>query len=406
MLRGSNQRMHVGWVMSMLLSGSAWACGANQDRPPFASESSAEPTDDPSLLQGTGAQTSAGSQPLLEGPQTTATPSGCGETTVTLDVVRPNFYFVLDASASMLEPIPGLSSTNRHLAARTAIANMLRLVGHRVNYGAATFPGVDGDGCGGGTETFPTSPGDEFDLGRQEDGPTLRSLLFNLRQRSPAGATPITATLDALQPVVRELDGPTTLFLVTDGAPNCGQSSSCAASECIPNIEQASFSGGPNCNATFNCCRGDFSYLCLDAAGPVAQLTELAENDISTYVIGIPGSETFAQVLDEMARAGGRPRSDAERLYYAVEDAEQLAATLAGLGEELAIDCRIRLSQPSKNAAALTVRADGQLLEVGSDWTFVDGSTIELTGDRCSAWRSAEIRSIEVVTSCPVTEIR
>ena len=400
MLWGSNQRAGAAMTACLVLS-----CGAEDKRPPFADESTAEASNDTPLSRVTESSEGSPAQPLLVDPATELD-SACGETTVALEVIRPNFYFVLDASASMLEPIPGVAATTRHLAARTAIADMLRSVGHRVNYGAATFPGSSSDGCSTGTQAFVTSAGDEFNPEQQEDGATLSSLLFNLRQRSPAGGTPIGATLEAVRPIVEDLVGPTTLFLLTDGAPNCDLSAQCEISACIPNIERASFRGGPSCDANFNCCTDLFPHLCLDASGPVRELEALEKRNISTFVIGIPGSETYAAVLDEMARAGGTAREDSEQLYYAVADAEELATTIAGLGEELAIDCRIELNQPSRNAAALTVRADGRLLDATRDWVFVNGSTIELVEETCDAWRAADIRKIDVLSSCPIAEVR
>src|SRR5690606_2047801 len=115
--------------------------------------------------------------------------------------------------------------------------------------------------------------------------------------------------------------GKTFVVLLTDGAPNCNLSRSCTAKDCIPNLEGVAFSDGTTCNADFNCCAPDwFPHLCLDGDPTLDELTRLAEVDVSTYVIGLPGGNAYADLLNRMAIAGRTARD-----RQAVENVDQTA---------------------------------------------------------------------------------
>ena len=66
--------------------------------------------------------------PAFVQPESTAL---CGQTTVGLELVRNNLYFVLDASGSMTATIPGTEEQTRYEAAVGAVEEVLLGVGHR-----------------------------------------------------------------------------------------------------------------------------------------------------------------------------------------------------------------------------------------------------------------------------------
>lgn len=333
--------------------------------------------------------------------------ASCGLVDVEHEIVRPNFYFVLDASSSMQELMPNSGGTSRHLAARRAILDMLRHVGHRVNFGAALFPDPDeADGCSAGREVFGMRPGEPLaDDGSDND--LLEALAFTLRKYSPDGATPVTSTLEMVAKTLETVKGPTALFLLTDGAPNCDLEEPCALEQCIPNIESAEFQGGPRCNEEFNCCAPDFlPHLCLDENDASRRLKELSDGGTPTYVIGIPGSEVYADVLDAMAIAAGTDRGG-DSAYYSVTDASDLALTLTDLGQQLSASCGFDLGSPPENAELLRVLLDGDetFQDEPDGWEWTGDQSIALKGTACDAWRASEILRVRVVESCKV-EVR
>src|SRR5690606_8638566 len=105
---------------------------------------------------------------------------------------------------------------------------------------------------------------------------------------------------------------------------NCNTSITCDASDCIPNIEGV-------CSPTENCCavdhpQGGGPFNCVDRAATVEAVAALAALGIDVYVIGIPGSEYYGDVLDEMAVAAGTAQTSGATKYHRVED-------LASIGE-------------------------------------------------------------------------
>lgn len=369
----------------------ALASCSEDGRPPYA--------DDGNAANG-GATAPASSEPLITGDES-ETDGDCGLVDVEVEVLRPNFYFVLDSSDSMSEKMPDSGGISRHLAARRAIVDMLRVSGHRVNFAVSIFPDpAEDDGCAPGRTVFPLRPGEPL-LSDGSDGPALEALSFNLRKYTPSGATPVSPTLLALSDELRELPTATRVFLLTDGAPNCGVAA-CDPEQCIPNIEEARFEGAPACDEDFNCCEQLFPHLCLDDAGVNAAIEDLSADGVETYVIGMPGSETYADVLSEMARAAGTARTDAASEYYPVADAEELASTLTTLGQQLSASCEFDLETTPLDVERVRVTLDGESLELearnGFRWT--SERSIEILGAACDDWREGAVSTLRVFEHC------
>lgn len=375
------------------------ACGGDP-RPPLAGDFDSR-RGGPPPITGDDTGSSADDAPLIVADDE-GEGAHCGETTTELEIERPNFYFVLDSSESMLEPMPDSAGVTRHLAARRAVTDMLRAVGHRVNYGAALFP--EGGGCEPGSEVFPVRPGDPKGADGN-DGPVLDGLAFTLRKYSPAGATPVAATLRALTPALQDLEGETSVFLLTDGGPNCDLAEPCSPSQCILNIEGYRLEDGRRCDEELNCCGPEFSpHLCLDTDDTEAALADLAALGIRSYVIGIPGSEVYADVLSRMAVAAGTAR-EAGVPYYQVDDAAALALTLSELGQELAVSCEFDLGEPPKSPERVTVVLDGEpLASAETDgWKWKTDAVVEITGSACRDWKHGKILKVQVFEGCPFT---
>jgi hypothetical protein len=340
----------------------------------------------------------------------------CGATVVELEVVRPNLYFLLDRSGSMTESMPGLVLQDRFDAARIAIELVLRDVGHRVNFGASVFP-ADPSGCGPGHEVRATAPGDPVSYAvANENGPQLKSLAFDLLRITPSGVTPTAAALTDLHGKLTELPGKTHLFLLTDGAPNCNLDLECDIDQCTANIEQAYYSERDRCDESVNCCSDDIfgSGTCLDAQATLNAVTALHNDGVNTFVIGMPGTETYGALLDDLAHAGGVARSEAP-YYYSVTDSEQLIETLHVLGGEVSLSCSIDLNEVPPDPDRVNVFLDDMLIpfdpeegwswgdsSVGSAEGGVERSRVELHGEPCDLATDGQVLQIQIVAGCPV----
>jgi hypothetical protein len=336
-------------------------------------------------------------------------PGICGRTVVPIVVDRPNLYFILDASGSMSEPmrdqaVHGVIPT-RFGAARGAIHALLMKIGHRVSYGAALFPALQTDGvdvCPAGGEVFRTRPGDDGRYAAAaEEGPVLAALRKTLDKRSPSGLTPTAASVENVKSNLFALTGRTYAILLTDGAPNCGAAPRCSAATCTLNLE----SGCPE-KPGVSCCdpaNGNYAGTwCLDDAATVEAIGDLHANGIDTFVIGMPGTETYAAVLDGFAVAGGTAQPQ-EPFYYPVASTEDLVEALTRIGLSVAISCDIPLAEPPPDPANVNVYFDQTVvpLDDKNGWTWTDDGSIRLTGGACATLQSGIVVEVQVVAGCP-----
>lgn len=351
----------------------------------------------------------------LVDPNDTPTPSSispCGAATVSLEFVRPNLYFAIDASGSMTDSIPRGESTlgsvapaHRYAALARAIQALLARVGHRVNYGATLFPSTD-VACDAGEEIHPLAPGDDVSFAvTGEIGPVLRSFLFAIDRRTPRGGTPVALALRGLLPALSEATAETYVFLVTDGGPNCNTDVLCDVEACIPNIERVRISDQLVCDDTLNCCDGSVfgPADCLDIGGSLSAVQALAAAGVRTFVIGIPGSEAYSALLDQLAVAGGTAQPTSPR-YYRVADAEALAQTVGALGATVALNCSIELREPPPDPALVNLFFDGELIpsDPVEGWTFSDETTVQVQGAACALLQNGDVLQADVIAGCPI----
>jgi hypothetical protein len=387
----------------LILASACWALGGCTDdaRPPPAGGLPPAPSDE---------------EPGLA-PDTEPTPnieSPCGAASVALEFQRPNLYFALDASGSMLEDIPRGDSAaypelsqpdDRYDALATAIETMLERIGHRTSYGAALFPSSDAV-CDAGDEILSLQQGDTASFALAgERGPVLARLLSPNPRPTPSGATPVGMALSAIGPRLATALGPRYVFLLTDGGPNCNTELRCAIDSCIPNIERLRGSDGFRCNDEVNCC--DDYFLgpgnCLDSGGSLEAVNELRALGIETYVIGMPGSDTYAGLLEELAAAGGTARSEPPA-YYRVADAGQLIDTIAALGAKVGISCTVQLLAAPPDRDLVNVFFDGHVIEQDEldGWQWQDERTVQIVGPSCTLLETQQVLQVDVVAGCPV----
>lgn len=327
----------------------------------------------------------------------------CGETFLHEVKDPPNLYFVIDRSGSMADGVED-SKLTKYQTARTVLAQLLRAIGHRVRYGAAVFPSPQNpDECGPGRQVFPATLGALPGCDGAED-PQLTEFLRRLGALAPAGSTPTSLTLEALRPTLEALDGNTVVVLVTDGAPNCNLDAVCDVDECTLNIERATL-GTRACTPDFNCCDAELGPglggYCVDSAATEAAIAALHEAGIPTYVIGMPGAEPYAALLERLARAGGTAREDGAG-YYAVSHASELREALYAIGTGVAIRCSIELAEPPLDRELVNVYFDGELLpaDEADGWSWDEDGRIVVNGEACERLSSGAVLDARAVFGC------
>lgn len=334
----------------------------------------------------------------------------CGNEVVLVLQQKPNLHFVLDVSGSMSLPMDG-GATTRLEVAKAALKNLLLEMGHRINYGVTVFPAAgpdpSGDGsCGRGEELFETQEGDPIRCaGDRRPGPILTSLLRVMNPIAPVGGTPLAATLNGVLPRMSSLEGTSAVVLITDGAPNCGLTP-CTAEECMLSVEGYSYMG-TNCDAALNCCDPDVidaplaALNCVDRSASLAAIEKLASADIKTYVVGIPGTEFYVDVLDQLAEAGNTAQQG-QRKYFAISDGNALQEALQAIGNDVAVTCDIALQSDAVSPHLTNVYFDSSLVpfDETDGWTYAD-QTVHLHGTYCDDLLAGGVVNVQVVSGCP-----
>ena len=297
----------------------------------------------------------------------------------------------------MTEPAPG--GGNRYDAVRIAVIDLVRNLGPLAKVGAAVLPKKGGGAeCVAGEEVFPVTQGDVI---TGSDGPTTNGLRL-ATITNPEGGTPVSATLEVLTPTLLGLSGETYVVIATDGGPNCNDQAMCDASGCMLNIEQVF-----GCDPNVNCCApngvGGPTH-CVDQAATIAAIDKLVAAGVHVVTLGIPGSETYAAVLDAMAVAGGLPRPGAPK-YYRVDQLGEIGSVLAEIAK-VAITCEFTLIDPPQEQGFTNVYLDGQVLTYGlpDGWTWEPPSTVRLVGASCDRVQAGKVVNVQIVSGCP-TEI-
>lgn len=389
--------VHAVTLEALVLVTLATACG--QGRPPPLDEDSS------TLSSSSGAAGAGNKTTVCDPPPPPDIAFYCNNEVVPVQTNKPNVYFVLDGSGSMQDNFAGESKL---LRAKFSIRDVLLEVGHRIRYGAAVFPDTGNSVCALGTQVFPTTEGDPqyCHTGGNDYGPVLRRFLDSIGFRNAEGGTPTAESLAALAPTLRTLDAPTSVVLITDGAPNCNPGARCDLDTCIPNLERAQF-GDRVCGVDVDCC--DTAVVgpearrnCVDTERSQAVLRELAADGIVTFVVGMPGSDLYAAVLGNMAEAGGTARTDAATPYYSVQEIEDLSESLYSIGTQVSLNCEIALKSipPAPNLVNVYFDSDPVQQDDENGWSYQGSAVIELHGEACDVLKSGAVNQVQVVAGC------
>lgn len=316
----------------------------------------------------------------------------CADEPLAID--PPTLYFVLDRSGSMTE-------LNKWNTVRSVLETVALQLGGRAAFGAAVFPDPAADGCSVGRQIFAPSVGDALNL---VPGPVDRALFYTLGHIAANGGTPTAATLKRLLPTLESNKGKTYVVLATDGGPNCDANTACSAAMCTLNIE-----GQNGCTPTgTDCCSpqamtGSPQLACLDAQPTLDAVSAIAAAGIPVYVVGVPGSEPYANLLDQLATAGGTARPS-EPLYYAVSSADEQAlfSAMSKIAAQITGSCTLTLDNAPPDPTLVNVFLDGSAISQSgpNGWTL-SGNTVTILGTSCQAIQSGDVLDVRVVAGCP-----
>jgi len=272
----------------------------------------------------------------------------CGGLTVALTRRNATVVLVIDRSGSMGDPTT--DGRVKWEALREALRAVLPRFGNDVSLGLTLFPAVL-DPPDGGFQTPAQVCSVPTALAVEPAPRQLERVLQRLDLSTPSGPTPTAASLA----LVREwyaahpdLTGERYVILATDGGPNCNLLADNRTCRCT---------GGPMLCADTN----SFARInCLDEGPALAEVRALYAAGVRTFVIGLNGTQDFADVLNRMADGGGRARVGEVR-YYPAASATEIEAEFARVTRALA-DCTLRLEMPPVDPELVDIRLDGRSL--------------------------------------------
>jgi hypothetical protein len=290
-------------------------------------------------------------------------PANCTTATFTTgaDVLPPRILLVVDKSGSMNDPAAGFAGSKWD-ATRTALNGVLASLDGSIEAGLMLYPNGDADSnvCRQGNIRVGVAA---------NNAGAIRNVLNGT---APGGGTPTAATLTQALSALSQLSdegGPRAVVLATDGGPNCNGSLNGSTCRCVaPNQQQ---------------CR-DFAQNCLDDANAIAAASQLNGAGFPVFVVGIPGSENFTDVLNSLANAGGTAQAGATA-FYGATSSNDLATAIEDIAVRVG-GCRFDLPQ-NVTPADVSVQVDGR--DVARDtsrqngWDLVDPNTVELFGVPC-----------------------
>lgn len=293
----------------------------------------------------------------------------CEQITVGSTLEAPEVLVVFDQSLSM-------NTGGRWDAAVQAVGSVVVTLDLQVAFGIGFFGTGSRGACGAVDVPIPPRVGSAAEISDE------------LNRRSPAGYTPIAPMLDLIsrlkagevvsgQPPLPNLE---TIILMTDGAPNCNEALD-----------------GNSCTCTQPDCSNEERF-CLDDVRSVDAVGKLAEQGVTTYVIGYSVSE-WKSTLDAMAAAGSPGGT-----YFPVENATDLESSLGGIAAGIT-SCSFELESTPEDVTYVSVTLNGDPVphtsqsNAGDGWEL-QGNTVNLLGTDCAAAKSDPRAVLDIKVEC------
>jgi hypothetical protein len=339
----------------------------------------------------------------------------CGGTHVEAKLRTVNMMLVIDKSGSMEYQPDGFDQA-KWPAMKSALDTALGKVKTEMNLGLILYPysetqPIPLDGCeDAGNCCALSTEGAGVVVGVQPGTVAVDQINAALAQTSPGGGTPTAAALAAALEYFTHGEGSTLqgddyVLLATDGGPNCNDKLFCKAERCTTNLDDKCDNG--------NCCEDEPThFMCLDDAAVEEQIDALAKAGISTFVVGIPGTEAYAEYLDGFARTGMVSAPSGDHDYYAVSaDAgvEGLASVFESITTQLVHSCDIELPEAPAKLDLVNVAIDCTVVPRNTDdtlsgWEFDQEptpSSVIVHGPACDSLQKTGAQRVDVVFGCP-----
>lgn len=151
------------------------------------------------------------------------------------------------------------------------------------------------------------------------------------------------------------------------------------------------------------CANGTSATTPMGRDAAVAAITAAVTAGFKTYVVGIAIEDAAISVLNEMAVAGGAPRTDPMTKFYPVANRADLVTSLNQITGQVA-SCVFPLSKPppSPDDVKVTVDTDRVPPSPTNGWSYTTGQNmaIQLNGSYCDRVKANDAK-VAIVFGCP-----
>ncbi len=293
-------------------------------------------------------------------------------------VLRPasaDVVFAIDRSGSMVFSLTQDAETTRDMWRWTLLGSALESailsLDPRVLVAADFYPDIDN----GRPEERCSALTTAIDIPFSS---TSRNQILATFAGTPIGGTPTAdSLLSARNYLLGRARGRRYIVLATDGAPNCNT-----------NLN------GRNCvctQARASCLAANGARHCLDDIRTLQVVTQAAQSQIPTFVIGIDtvSRPEFRDTLDRVAVAGGRPRPPSAdgRRYYSAGSPAELRAALAAIASTIS-QCAFESPTLPPNDDGVRLEFNGRAIPLdpntGWFWSNRAAGEIELSASACA----------------------
>ena len=139
----------------------------------------------------------------------------------------------------------------------------------------------------------------------------------------------------------------------------------------------------------------------VTAGALLGAVQALAEAGISTFVVGMPGSEPYELLLNAMADVGGTAR-EGDVAYYSVADTTALEQALKAIAASVAISCEIPLDYEPPDPDFVNVYFDGKVVEYDPEagWEWTEEGRVAIRGAACELLSDGEVLEVQIMEGC------
>jgi hypothetical protein len=146
----------------------------------------------------------------------------------------------------------------------------------------------------------------------------------------------------------------------------------------------------------------------LDDVATIDAVRAFKNLGIKTFVLGVPGSDPYAELLSTLATEGGTAKIGTDK-YYRVDstDKQAFGKALAQVAAKIVASCTIDLKEPPVDDKRVNVYLDEVALpkEPVNGWKL-EGKTVTLLGTACKSVLAGDVLDVRVIAGCPTLEPR